>query len=128
MNEFRCIYLTETTTRQRPGILERASCVSSEPTVLAVIRIVSRGTAAHAVDDDHEADQAGVGDEEGPPLLLYVSKEACLAGVAVVAQYVLLVAPSLAVTVGHGGSQLGDCPVGRILEVEPTLDWRLAAA
>lgn len=96
--------------------------------VLTIILVVLRGTAAHAIDEDHEDYHAGIEDEKAPPMLLYISKEARLTGVTVVAQRILLVAPCLAVAVLHGGPQVGDSPVGRILEVKPALNRRLAAA
>lgn len=89
--------------------------------------VASGGAAANAVDESDDSEDTGVENGEMAPLLADVGQNSALAGLAVVAQNVLLVAPGGAVGVRHCWPCFWDRPECRVLELEPAVGRWLAA-
>lgn len=108
------------------GVVSEGQLAGARAT--AVGAIVGDGAASEEVDDDDEEEEGGVEDGEHPPLAPHGGQHPSLAGVAVVAEPLRLVAPGGAVGVVGGGPSPGGLPQGGVDHGEAAVHGGLAAA
>lgn len=90
--------------------------------------VVPEGCISNDVSNDQYDHDHDVDDRDLPPALLEAGQNPGLAGVAPIAELVLVVAPPAAVWIRtHGSSSSRRAPHRLVLVHEPTLRWRLAA-
>lgn len=90
--------------------------------------VVSGGAAADAIDDSDDYEGTRVENGKTPPFLADVDQNSALAGLAIVAQSILIVAPGGAVAVRHRRPCFRDYPECGVLELEPAVGRWLATA
>lgn len=104
--------------------------VSLNPALfVAVEEILCLGVLVGATGNEINPDKDNEGDNEDnvglPPFFAEVGEEAGLAGVAVIAEVGLVIAPQVTVRVSHGVGGIG--PHYGVHVAEPTCRWRLTA-
>lgn len=91
--------------------------------------IVPPGTAAKRVDQNDDNQKTHIENGNMPPLLPNVEQHSLFASITLIAKLRLNVAPGLAVSVVPGShSGFWGHPPRRVLELEPTIFWWLAAS